>query len=69
MLRGRKYAGLINGAAEGVSAEAPRGQSAMWPLDCGHMPALRPRAARGHAALYRLFCKDVPRWAGTQWCV
>jgi hypothetical protein len=29
MLRGRKYAGLINGAAEGVSAEAPRGQSAM----------------------------------------
>jgi len=68
MLCGHKNARLINGAAAGVSAEGPRGQSAMWPFDCGHMPAPRPHAARGHAALYRLFCKDVPRWACTQRC-
>jgi hypothetical protein len=29
MLRGHKNTRLINGASEGVSAEAPRGQSAM----------------------------------------
>jgi len=29
MLLGHKITRLINGAAEGVSAEAPRGQSAM----------------------------------------